>query len=63
MAPNGNHRNEGIILMAMGVILFSALFIIGVDGVSAALGYACTVVVFILGAVMVGGGRRRSGRG
>lgn len=44
--------------MAMAVILFCALFIIGVDGLSAVFGYACAVIVFVLGALMT-----RSGRG
>lgn len=57
MARNRNYRNESITFMAMGVILFCALFIIGVDGLSAVLGYTCAVVVFVLGALMIRGGR------
>lgn len=48
MARNRNHRDEGITFMALGAILVCALFIIGADGLSAVLGYACAVVVFVL---------------
>lgn len=58
MARNRNYRNEGITLMAMGVILLCALFVIGVDGLSAVLGYACAVVVLILGALTYRRGSR-----
>lgn len=44
--------------MAMGVILLCALFVIGVDGLSAVLGYACAVVVLILGALTYRRGSR-----
>ena len=46
--------------MAMGVILGCTLFVVGADGVSAVLGYACAVVVFVLGALMI---RRDRGGG
>ncbi len=56
MARNRNYRNEGITFMAMGVIIACALFVVGADGLSAVLGYACAVVVFVLGALMIRGG-------
>lgn len=55
MPRNRNHRNEGITFMAVGVILVCTLFVVGADGVSAVLGYACAVAVFVLGAFMVRG--------
>ena len=56
MARNTNYRNEGITFIAVGVILGCTLFVVGADGLSAVLGYACAVVVFVLGALMIRGG-------
>lgn len=61
MARNRNYRNEGITFMAVGVILGCTLFVVGADGLSAVLGYACAVVVFVLGALMIRRGRGGGG--
>jgi hypothetical protein len=61
MARNTNYRNEGITFIAVGVILGCTLFVVGADGLSAVLGYACAVVVFVLGALMIRRGRGGGG--
>ncbi len=61
MARSRNYRNEGITFMALGVILGCTLFVVGADGLSAVLGYACAVVVFVFGALMIRRGRGGGG--
>ncbi len=52
MARQGN-RNTGFTFVCVGVVLLSAGFVIGVDGISAVLMYACAAVVIVLGALIV----------
>ncbi len=52
MAQQDN-RNTGITFVCLGVVLLSVGFVVGVDGISAVLMYACAAVVIVLGALIV----------
>jgi len=57
MARKGNDRNEGISSIGLAVVLLPVLLVVGVDGVSAVIGYTCVALLFIIGVVKLIRGR------